>query len=75
MTIKDELISILGEDATDPCVFVENLQVEAIYTWKGDIYCLDKGMDFSIDSLEKESQIDILNAIKNKKYIVDETFQ
>lgn len=75
MSIQDEIISILGKNATDPCVFNDNLRVEAIYTWKNGVYCLDKGMDFPLEDIDEKCQIDILDAIKNKKYIVDETFQ
>jgi hypothetical protein len=75
MTIKEELISILGKNSTHPCVFNENLEVDAIYTYKGNVYCLDKGMDFPIENVTNECQVDILDAIKSKKFIVDKTFQ
>jgi len=75
MTISEEILSILGDNAIHPVVFEENLEVDAIYTYRGEVYCLDSGMDFALSEVTNEGQEYILEAVKNKKYIIDKTFQ
>jgi hypothetical protein len=75
MTIQQQIIEILGLNATDLAVFNENLEVDAIYTWKGDIYCLHRGLDFPFEDLTQRGQKDLLQAVKTKNYVVDKTFQ
>jgi len=72
--MKEKILEILGNNHTTPCVFTSKQDVEAIYTYKNDIYCIDLGLDFPFDALYENEQKNILDAIINKEYKKDETF-
>lgn len=74
--MKKEIIKILGENHTDPVVFEKTgMEVSAIYTYDGDIYCLEGGRDFPFEDVSINGQLDILTEIKANRYIVDNTYQ
>ena len=74
-TIESDIIHILGNNQTTPAVFSADLEVGGIYTYHGRVYCLEGGMDFSIEEVSEKGQNEILTAIKEKKYKLDNTFQ
>ena len=73
--MKQKILEILGKNHTTPCVFTNKQEVEAIYTYKNDIYCLGMGEDFPFDDVSDKGQKNILDAIVNKEYKKDKTFQ
>lgn len=74
-SIEDDIVFILGSSHTKSIVFNDNLEVGGLYTYRGSAYCLDHGMDFSINDVSEKGQEAILDAIKEKKYRVDSSFQ
>lgn len=68
MNIEKKIVEILGDKQTKPAVFNDKLEVTAIYTWKGNVYCLFMGKDFPLSEVSEKGQINILNAIRDKKY-------
>lgn len=73
--MKQQILEILGNNHTTPCVFINKQEVEAIYTYKNDVYCLEMGKDFPFDDVHERGQKKILNAVINKEYKKDKTFQ
>lgn len=74
-SIEEDIINILGGNHKKCIVFNDRFEIGGIYTYKGRVYCLASGMDFSIEDVEDKSKIFILNAIKDKKYKIDNSFQ
>lgn len=74
--MKEKILELLGSNHTTPCVFNdESLATQAIYTYRKDVFCLQWGSDFPFDDLTKEEQTEIANAIENKEYIKNKSFQ
>lgn len=73
--MKQEIINILGTNNTTPAVFDQDLEVSAIYTYKGDVFCLNDGRDFEFNEVSTKGQADILGAIKSKRFKFDKSFQ
>ena len=75
--MKEEIITILGRNKTTPAVFNnwQKLKTSAIYTYRGNVYCLKDGMDFPLDELSEKEQLKILNELKAKAFKFDKSFQ
>jgi len=74
--IKEQILKILGENHTTPCVFNNEYQeVRAIYTYKNNVYCLNQGRDFEFDEVSLKGQQKILQAIEKTEFRKDKTFQ
>lgn len=74
--MKKEIIKLLGKNHTDPVVFEKDgIEIGAIYTYKGDIFCLEGGMDFPFEDVSKDGQLEIFTEIKANRYRVDNSFQ
>lgn len=75
--IVDEIIAILGRNHTTPAVFnnYQKLEAHAIYTYRGEIFCLKDGLDFPFEDLTQKRQSDILNELKAKEFRFDNSFQ
>lgn len=73
---KKDILNRLGKNHTTPCVFDKDWKfVEAIYTYKNDVYCLSMGEDFPFDDLSDREQSIVFQEITNGRYVLDETFQ
>jgi len=75
MTIKEQILQILGGNKTTPAVFTDDLSVGAIYTYRNNVYCLHYGEDFEFDEVSLKDQQKILDAIVNKKFIFNKSYQ
>ena len=73
--MKERILELLGDNHTTPCVFNNELPVEAIYTWENDVFCLNMGEDFPFDELSQREKEKIECAIEHKEYVEDESFQ
>ena len=74
-TPKKEILEILGRNHTTPCVFDDWSIVQALYTYRGDVYCLNNGEDFCFDDLKNKQKIKISEMIKTKKFVKNKSFQ
>lgn len=72
--MKNDIISILGRNHKTPIVFNSKQETDAIYTYKGEIYCLKMGRDYEFDELTQKGKDDILKALKEKDFILNKRF-
>jgi len=73
-----ELIEKFGKNHTDPAVVIfgdKYVDAYGIYTFKGEVFCINEGMDFPFEDLEKEKQTKIISAIKENKFEINPAFQ
>lgn len=74
--LKQEILKKLGKDHTTPCVFDKDWNfVEAIYTYKNDVYCLFNGEDFPFDDLSNNQKIRIVREIVENRYVLNKSKQ
>ena len=76
MTIKENILQILGSNKTTPAVFIDKLSIGAVYTYKNNVFCLVNGTDIEFDEIESiREQEKILNAIENKRFVFNKSYQ
>lgn len=75
--IIQEIVKLLGRNHTTPAVFnnYKKLETDAIYTYRGEVFCLRGGMDFPFEDLTPKGQADVLNELKAKSFVFDNSFQ
>lgn len=74
--MKKEILTILGKNHTTPAVFdKETSEASALYTYKGDVFCLKDGWDFPFDDITETGKSNILSILKAKTFRFDNTFQ
>lgn len=73
--MKEQIIEILGKNHTTPCVFTNDFEVAAIYTYKNDVFCLNMGSDFEFDALSDKVKNKIVSEIVKGNYKKDKSFQ
>lgn len=78
--MKKQILNILGDNHTTPAVFNKGtLETRAVYTYKGDVFCLggpgNEGMDFPFDDLSPKGQSDVVKELVAKSFVFDDTCQ
>lgn len=76
MTQEEQLIiDKLGKNHTDSIVFNNQVCIVGLYTYKGEAFCLEGGMDYPFDSLTNKEKKQIVAEIVAKQYVVDPSCQ
>ena len=76
MTQEEQLIiDKLGKNHTDSIVFNNQVCIVGLYTYKGEAFCLEGGMDYPFDSLTEQEQKQIAAEISAGHYVVDPSCQ
>lgn len=75
--MKEDIIGKLGKNHKKTIGFnnIPYTEVYAIYTYRGNVYCLKEGIDIPFDDLTEEEQKKIINLVKNGNYKVDNSVQ
>lgn len=76
MKNQDKIVKILGGNHTIPVVFSnKEIKISALYTYKKEVFVIDKGWDFSIDELPEKEIEDIIVELEKGNYVLDPTIQ
>ncbi len=74
--VSNLIIKKLGNNHTDSIRFTKKeskSNVNGLYTYRGDVYCLLFGTDMHLSELDKKDIIEIKNMFINNDWVIDNT--
>lgn len=75
---EDKIIELLGDNQDDPIFFksaLSNKEISGIWIENSEIFCLAYCRYIPFNTFNDEIKLEILIAIENGNFFIDETFQ
>lgn len=76
--MEEKIIEILGSNHTESIRFIDVTsynEVYGLYTYRGEVCCLTRGLDVDFSGLPEEEQKTVLRLVESKNWIIDNTIQ